>query len=211
MTSGIRPAATGWSTSIVIDCGAKCTVSPSTRATSSAPASFQPAGSFSDAVIRIASGSSPSGDSHDGVPVDHRAFRVGRRGGAERAAAGRHDIVVGGRHRPRAGRHGDVERVHVDEIATPRQFGAVRENVQAGQIGDRSRRHVLAGNPLRIDERHRSRPRGHRKRRMQDLHASLRGVHAQRHRRLRRRARRTANQDERGHDDGANGSDHAAP
>src|SRR5204862_7671814 len=59
----LAPSTTGWSTSIVSDCGTKCTVSPSTRATSSAPASFQPAGSFNDAVTRIASGFSPSGDS----------------------------------------------------------------------------------------------------------------------------------------------------
>ena len=98
----------------------------------------------------------------NGIPVDDRALRIGGRGRAERAAVDRHHVVVGCGKRLRAGGNRHVKRVHVGEVAAPVNLPAVHEDVEAGQVGDRSGWHVLAGDPLRIEQRRRARPGRHR-------------------------------------------------
>ena len=47
----------------------------------------------------------------------------------------------------------DVEGIQIDRIAAPIQCRPVRGDAQRREVVERTRRTVLAGNPLRIDER----------------------------------------------------------
>ena len=48
----------------------------------------------------------------------------------------RDDVIVGGGERLRAGRHGDGERVHLHQVASPVELLVVGEDVEAGEVGD---------------------------------------------------------------------------
>ena len=49
-----------------------------------------------------------------------------------------------------------MEGVHVDEVAAPSDGFAVRGELEAGDVGDRADGAVVAGDPLRVDERERA-------------------------------------------------------
>ena len=106
-------------------------MSPSTDATSSEPPCFQPAGALSDAVTVIAAGLSPIGYRPTVYQLITAIFALVDGSDAEGAAGVRHDVVVLGGQRLRAGRHGEGERVHLDQVAPPVELRAVGEDVQA--------------------------------------------------------------------------------
>ncbi len=84
------------------------------------------------------------------VPVQDRD-RMRRHGIAGRI----HQHVEIDVHALRPSRHGDVKRVQVDRVPSPVQLRPVDRDLQRREIVERSGRSVLAGNPLRIDQRQR--------------------------------------------------------
>src|ERR1700751_4237270 len=77
---------------------------------------------------------------HDRVPLQHRHIRAG-------------GVIFIGAIEPRHPlRHGEVNAVHVDLIAPPRNVLAVGANEEPGEVIDRTRGAMVAGNPLRVFE-----------------------------------------------------------
>ena len=97
-------------------------------------------------------------------------------------AADRRQIIEVHIQRRHALRHGDVERVHVHAIAHPRNRLPVRGHHQPRQRLNWPRRRMIAGNPLRIQQRQFARP--HRNALVHGHHAihGVGQVHVQRNR-----------------------------
>ena len=119
----------------------------------------------------------------DGVPTQHRQPRCGGRACSEvRAGRGREKIEIDVERR-RAGRDIDVECEHLHRIAQPCHSLSVRGDAQSGQSIDRPGRPMLARNPFRIEQRHRSRHRRNVEMRVIDVRSDVRRINPQRDRR----------------------------
>ncbi len=88
------------------------------------------------------------------IPADEGEVRRRRRGRAEpRGRAGREE-VQGHIDGPHAHRHVEMERVHVHDVAAPRDRLSASRDLQPDQVVNRPGRRVLAGQPLGIDQGH---------------------------------------------------------
>jgi hypothetical protein len=119
------------------------------------------------------------GVEHQRVPTHHRQTRRRRRTGGEDGAAGEAEEVEVDFQRGGVGRHVDVKGEHLQFVAPPLDRRAVRGDLEARQPHQRSARRVLAGDPLRVQELHRSRRRGDGEVGAEDIRRRTGGVDAE--------------------------------
>ena len=72
-----------------------------------------------------------------------------------------------------------MKRIHVHVIAPPGDRSSPRGDFQTRKIDDRPRRSMFSRNPLRINQRHWPRRRGHRHARMKKFARRLGGIDAE--------------------------------
>ena len=136
------------------------------------PARGQAQRGLDDQVV----GPAAVGEQHELVPHHHGEARRGAGAVGEAAGRGRGQVVELGDEGVGAGGDLEVEEVHVDGIALPGHGLAASGQAQAGEVDDRPRRRVLAGDPLGVGERQRAGPGGQGEPGVEDLAWRLAGV-----------------------------------
>src|SRR5438105_7087533 len=88
------------------------------------------------------------------IPGDDCQMRSCRCAGCKTSRKSRRKKVESDFDLTRACRHFEVKRVHLDVVATPRNYLAAARNPEPRQIDDWAGWSMFAGNPFWIDERH---------------------------------------------------------
>jgi hypothetical protein len=134
----------------------------------------------------------------DLVPADHGELRRRGRPGGEPLRGGWREEVERDLKRPGAVGHVDAKGVHVRRVARPVERTAPGGHADPGHVGDRARRSVLAGQPLRVEERDRSGRERESHPGVEETPRSFPRVHFDRDRRRIREKRRRRTDEQRG-------------